>query len=328
MNQPLISIVIIGRNEGERLGRCIKAVQDLDYPTQKKEIIYVDSRSSDGSVAYAKKLGVEKVFTLKQEKTCAAMGRNMGLSQAKGELILFLDGDTQISRDFLTVAVPHFDKEEIAIVYGRRNEIHPESLYIRLCGSDWSQRIPGFTETSAGDVLIRSSVIRDIGGYKEIIAGEDPEMSNRVINSGFKILFINKDMVNHDLGIRSFHQYWKHSVRSGFAYAVVANMTKKREIPLWVDKNRKIMLQGSIYLLAPIITILVSLILKSILPAIFYLILGFLIVVRSYMKNRKKGMNGGFNLFYSMHSHFLKIPMLIGQLTYHTNKNKSLIEYK
>ena len=328
MNYPFVSIVIIGRNEGARLVKCIESAQNLEYPADKMEIIYVDSLSSDGSADRVKKMGIEKVYVLKEEKTCAAMGRNLGLEHAKGDLILFLDGDTQISSDFLSAAVPHFDNDEIAIVYGRRTEIHPESLYIRLCGSDWSQRIPGFTETSAGDVLMRSRVIREIGGYKEIIAGEDPEMSNRVINGGYKILFLDKDMVRHDLGMHSFRQYWRHSVRSGFAYAVVADITKLRPIPLWVDKNRKIRLQGLIYILAPLLGATASVLLGTPLPFLIYLILGGLILGRSYVKNRKRGIKGTFNAVYTLHSHFLKIPLIIGQLTYLTNKNKSLIEYK
>jgi len=328
MKVPFVSIVIIGRNEGDRLVKCIQSARKLEYPSDRKEIIYVDSRSSDDSVEQAKKLGIEKIFVLEQEKTCAAMGRNLGMQHAVGELILFLDGDTQISRDFLTAAITHFEKEEIAIVYGRRTEIHPESLYIQLCGSDWSQRIPGYTETAAGDVLMRAEVIREIGGYKEIIAGEDPEMSNSVINAGYKILFLDKDMVKHDLAMHSFRQYWKHSVRSGFAYAVVADITKGRAIPLWVDKKKKIMRQGVLYILAPLLGIAASFLLWTIIPFIMYLILGGLILGRSFIKNRMKGMKMGFNAIYTLHSHFLKIPLMIGQLTYLTNKNKSLIEYK
>lgn len=328
MNYPNVSVVIIGRNEGDRLIRCVQAVQNLEYPSEKMEIIYVDSRSSDGSAARVRNLGVEKVYILEQEKTCAAMGRNLGLKHSKGEFILFLDGDTQISSDFLVTAIPHFEQDEIAIVYGKRIEIHPESRYIKLCGSDWSQRIPGFTETSAGDILMRSSVIKEIGGYKEIIAGEDPEMSNSVINAGYKILFLDKDMVKHDLAIYSFKQYWKHSVRSGFAYAVVADLTKERAIPLWLDKQRKIMLQGSAYLIAPFIALAASLFLRTPIPFIIYIFLGALILGRSYLKNMKKGMERKFNAIYTLHSHFLKIPLIYGQLTYRTNKNKSLIEYK
>jgi len=328
MNDPFVSIVIIGRNEGDRLVKCIQSVQNLDYPSERKEIIYVDSRSSDDSVDRARQLGVEKVYVLEQEKTCAAMGRNLGLQNAAGDLILFLDGDTQISSDFLTTAIPHFEKEEIAIVYGRRTEIHPESLYIKLCGSDWSQRIPGYTETAAGDVLIRADVIKEIGGYKEIIAGEDPEMSNSVINAGYKILFLDKDMVKHDLAMHSFKQYWKHSIRSGFAYAVVADLTKGRTIPLWGNKKKTILLQGSLYILAPLFALTLSLLFRNPIPFLIYLILGSLILIRSFLKNKRKGVDRKFNTIYTLHSHFLKIPLMFGLFLYLTNKNKSLIEYK
>lgn len=328
MINPLVSIVIIGRNEGDRLIQCIESVKNLDYPSNKKEIIYVDSRSSDRSVENAEALGVEKVYIIEQEKTCAAIGRNLGLKHAEGELVLFLDGDTQISKDFLNRAIPHFENDEVAVVFGKRTEIYPESIFIRLCGSDWSQRTPGYTDTAAGDVLMKAKVIREIGGYMEIIAGEDPEMSNRVINAGHKILFLDIDMVKHDLAMHSFSQYWKHSIRSGFAYAVVADLTKERSTPLWVDERKKIELLGALYITAPLLGIICSFILGTVTPFLIFTLMGVMILGRSFIKNRKKGLGTGFNMIYTIHSHLLKIPLFIGLLTYMFNKNKSLIEYK
>ena len=56
-NLPPISVVVIGRNEGQRLVRCLKSVRAADYPPDRIELIYVDSNSSDGSAAAAEELG-------------------------------------------------------------------------------------------------------------------------------------------------------------------------------------------------------------------------------------------------------------------------------
>ena len=53
---PLVSVVVIGRNEGERLKRCLASLA-----TDSTCIVYVDSGSSDGSVDHARKSGVDVV---------------------------------------------------------------------------------------------------------------------------------------------------------------------------------------------------------------------------------------------------------------------------
>ena len=51
---PLVSVVIIGRNEGPRLSRCLASVRAADAQAFTLEILYVDSASSDDSVARAR----------------------------------------------------------------------------------------------------------------------------------------------------------------------------------------------------------------------------------------------------------------------------------
>lgn len=55
-----VSVVIIGRNEGARLTRCIESVQAADWQGQEYELIYVDSRSTDDSVDRANSLGAQQ----------------------------------------------------------------------------------------------------------------------------------------------------------------------------------------------------------------------------------------------------------------------------
>ncbi|MDC7223954.1 MAG: glycosyltransferase family 2 protein [Spirochaetales bacterium] len=327
--KPLISVVIIGRNEGEKLVRCIESVRKINYPQDLLEVLYVDSDSSDQSLERAREAGVDKALSLVSDRPCAAAGRNRGLRESRGELVLFLDGDTIIEPDFLEKALPSFEDESIAIVYGNRCEIHEDQFYIQLCNRDWD-RTYGFTETSGGDILARRSVMEEIGGYYEIIAGEDPEMSNRVVNRGYRILHIEAKMVDHDLGIRTFPMYWKHAVRSGFAYSIVADLTGKREKALWVRENGKIMIQGFAMVSFTVLCLVLAVFLKSPFPCLLaYLGLNSLQIVRLFIKNRGKFNTLKMNLAYSaLHCYVLKVPMFVGQLKYYLNKNQKLIEYK
>ena len=324
-----ISVVIIGRNEGEKLNRCIQSVLNMDYSRDDYEIIYVDSDSTDGSIDTAQNLKVDKVISLVTDNPCAAAGRNRGLNDAKGEFVLFLDGDTEIKPDFIRKAIPCFSNPQIAIVYGDRYEINLDEFYIKLCAMDWN-RTYGFTETSGGDILIRKSITDVLGGYYEIIAGEDPELSNRVINAGYKILHLETDMVSHDLGIDNFKKYWKHAIRSGFAYSIVASLTKDRPVTLWVNINRKIMVHAIAIIGIFLSSCILSMSFSSIIPGIlFFLLLNLSLIFLLMIKSSLSFSNWKIKLaYFGLHCHFLKIPLFLGQIRYYFNKKQKLIEYK
>ena len=98
----MISFIIIGRNEGWKLSKCIQSIIDLiEYNTiDKFEIIYVDSGSTDNSIEKAKEFEVVRIFKLTGNFN-AAIARNVGSKEAKGDVYFFIDGDMEIKPNFL-----------------------------------------------------------------------------------------------------------------------------------------------------------------------------------------------------------------------------------
>ena len=92
---PALSVVVIGRNEGARLAKCLDSVGKV-RGVEVKEIIYVDSASTDGSPELASQFGAV-VIVVRSERPTAALGRNAGWRRAESDLVLFLDGDTVAS---------------------------------------------------------------------------------------------------------------------------------------------------------------------------------------------------------------------------------------
>src|SRR5215218_5931942 len=123
---PMLSIVIIGRNEGDRLMHCIDSVRAMRVGDGGSEIIYVDSRSRDGSPDRARSRGV-RVISVPAEHPTAARGRNAGWRACSGTFVLFLDGDTIVAPEFVERALPEFQNPRLAVVWGERREIHRES---------------------------------------------------------------------------------------------------------------------------------------------------------------------------------------------------------
>ena len=92
----MITFIVIGRNESWRLERCLKAIRKTASSELKQpyEIIYVDSKSTDGSVELAQQYA-DRIFLITGECS-AAIGRNVGAMEARGEVLFFLDGDMEL----------------------------------------------------------------------------------------------------------------------------------------------------------------------------------------------------------------------------------------
>jgi len=322
MNILQLSVVIIGRNEGERLEHCIRSVQAIDYPQSNIEIIYVDSNSSDRSTKRAAALGVQQVLSVKPERPTAAIGRNAGWRAASAPLILFLDGDTILDPNFIKVAVESFNDSNIAIVSGHVRERYPQaSIYQQVLDLDWIAQ-SGISETCGGIALMRRDVLEQVDGFNsELIAGEEPEMCQRIGAKGYKILHIDQDMVLHDLAMTHWSQYWRRSVRTGHAYAEVSNLLKSSSINFWQRESRQNFLRASFFISIFILGFIMNILWFS---GLVFLVLS----LRSGWKSRWKSSRLMTLFWYGLHSQFQQIPIMIGQLSYYYGKPQQLIEYK
>src|SRR5690348_10601282 len=130
-----IGVIAIGRNEGERLRAClVSARRDC------AAVVYVDSGSSDESVALAKSLGVHVVDLDLTKPFTAARARNEGFAKLKQidpsvEFAQFVDGDCEIVEGWIAKATAELAaRPKAAIVCGRRRERFPDaSIYNQLC---------------------------------------------------------------------------------------------------------------------------------------------------------------------------------------------------
>lgn len=221
-----IRVVVIGRNEGERLKRCLRSLPEH------LEVVYVDSASADDSVEFALSRGVQVSHLDLAKPFTAARARNAGLQKfietsSNFEFVQFVDGDCELEAAWLPEAVNFLDCDEsVAAVCGRRRERYPDaSLYNRICDQEWNTPI-GEASACGGDALFRLSALRECGSYdSSLVAGEEPELCFRLRERGWKIWRIDQAMTIHDADMHHFGQWWKRAVRSGFGYAQVWHKT-------------------------------------------------------------------------------------------------------
>jgi GT2 family glycosyltransferase len=216
-----IGAVAIGRNEGERLERCLRSLLAAGL-----QPVYVDSGSTDGSRALAARLGVPVIALDLTRPFTAARARNVGLAallqrSPELELVQFVDGDCELESAWIPAATAALaDLPRAAAVCGRRRERYPRATrYNLLCDLEWDTPI-GPAEACGGDALLRVAPLSDAGGYREeLIAGEEPELCHRLGLAGWQIQRLDVPMTVHDAAMTRFGQWWSRSKRSGYAAA-------------------------------------------------------------------------------------------------------------
>lgn len=221
-----VGVVVIGRNEGERLRKCLESV--VGTPGR---VVYVDSGSTDASVEMARAMAVDVIELDMRIPFTAARARNAGFQRMR-ELapqhpyVQFLDGDCELVSGWLKKAAAFLDSHgDVAVVNGRLYERYPQrSIYNMLCDIEWDTPV-GETRTCGGNAMMRVDAFEKVSGYRaDLIAGEEPELCVRLRASGWRIWHLGEGMALHDAAILHFGQWWKRTLRAGYAYAQGADL--------------------------------------------------------------------------------------------------------
>ncbi|WOH53731.1 glycosyltransferase family A protein [Bradyrhizobium sp. sBnM-33] len=218
-------IVVIGRNEGQRLITCLRSVSAA------AAMVYVDSNSTDGSVQAARELGADVVELDLSIPFTAARARNAGFAHLLTIVpevlyVQFVDGDCELASGWLEAAVGFLDHQaDAAAVCGRLRERHPDrSVYNWLCDREWD-RSTGEVRAFAGNVMIRTAALKAAGGYHDdVIAGEEEELSVRLRQAKWRLWRLADEMALHDAAMFHFGQWWRRTCRGGYAFALGSHL--------------------------------------------------------------------------------------------------------
>lgn len=211
------AMVLIGRNEGPRLKCALEALHD--YPGQ---VIYVDSDSSDDSVATANTCGADVIELDPSTPLNAARGRNAGYRRALDvdpslRYVQFIDGDCEMDPGWADIAVRAMeDDPAIAVVCGRLHERRVGlNAYHRLLDQEWQTPV-GEVASSGGIAMMRVAMLEEVGLFNPTIrVGEEPELCMRLRAHGGKIVRLADTMAYHDADMTRFSQWWARCRRNG-----------------------------------------------------------------------------------------------------------------
>ncbi|WP_238363857.1 glycosyltransferase [Mesobacterium pallidum] len=216
-----VAAVVIGRNEGARLERCLTSLQG-----EADRIVYVDSGSTDHSVAFARQIGAEVVELDMSQPFTAARARNAGFEALKPNLpdcVQFVDGDCGVEKGWIAKGIAFLEtRPDVGMVTGWRREIAPEaSIYNAMAQHEW-HRPAGQITACGGDMLLRAEAFDALGGMNpQVIAAEDDELCVRLAKAGWVLWRLPEPMTLHDAAMTRFSEWWRRAVRTGHGFAQV-----------------------------------------------------------------------------------------------------------
>ena len=220
MKYPFVSVVVGIRNEEKFIEECIESLLNLDYPKDSYEIIIVDGMSTDKTRDIVQKYPIK--LLLNERKNVAA-ARNLGVKNARGELVAFTDGDCKVDSQWLKTLVREMeDSPEDVVCFGGPNLIFDtDPVFGRVVGyaqesflgSGGSAQSKNSTKKHyVGSLpncnaMYKKAAIQEVGGFDErFVVGQDGDLNYRIGKKGNKFLYIpNAQVLHHRRGtLKSF----------------------------------------------------------------------------------------------------------------------------
>ena len=322
-----IGVVVIGRNEGERLVACLES---LDAASARA--VYVDSGSTDGSQEAARSRGIEVVELDMSTPFTAARARQAGVerllaSEPQPEVLQFVDGDCTLADGWLQTGAAALAADDgLAVVSGRLRERHPQaSIYNLLCDVEWNTPV-GPALACGGNAMMRAAAYREVGGFDPtLIAGEEPELCYRLRQRGWRIERLAAEMGMHDAAMTRFSQWWTRAKRYGFATAQNARLHGAGEEGFARDELRRILSWG---LGLPALTLAAV----SVIGLYGLLVLGLLGLQFLRLALRHRGLGALAGSAYALACVLTPFAAVLGVLRFHRlrlgRRAATVIEYK
>lgn len=192
-----ITFIVPAKNEEKRIPYCLEAIRAVDKQNHRIQVIVVDNGSSDNTVCVARN---HRAQVHVQENATIAQMRNFGASRATGDILVFVDSDVVVAKDFLSCSLPHFDKAEVGMVTGRIGIPTDSSWVARTweLGRRKSIKLDYINWASSMNMLVKRDLFHQIGGFSEsLITCEDVDFSNKLRLQGRKILYDDSVVVTH-----------------------------------------------------------------------------------------------------------------------------------
>jgi len=184
----MISVVIPTLNEGRNLQSCFDSL--LNQTFKDFEVLIVDGGSHDSTVQIAERNGIPVMHVLKKRPHDVSAARNQGMRAAKGDVMVFLDADTTLSRNCFEVVSDHFRPNDVVGVSCQTFPLEGNGLehLFYKCNNlliDAANKLKKNQLSYFSCLAYRRAPLVRIGGFREDLqACEDLDLARRLSTYG------------------------------------------------------------------------------------------------------------------------------------------------
>ena len=279
----MVTVMVPCRNEKDFIHLCLDSIIEQDYPKTQLEVLVIDGMSEDGTREVIEKYTNEHSYIkfLNNRKKITPAAMNIGIRNAKGDIIMKLDAHTVYKKNYISNCVKYLNDYGADNVGGvlkaipKDDTLLAKSIVIAIShpfgvGSSFfriGSKRPIWVDTVSFGCY-RKEMFKKIGLYDENLArGQDMELNQRLRKAGGKIL-LHPDIISNYYPRSNFIAFFENKVIDGF-WAIY---------PLKFVKHMPVALRHIVPLV--FVTSLLGLgILSLVFPMFFWL---FLLILISY----------------------------------------------
>ncbi|MBC8264243.1 MAG: glycosyltransferase family 2 protein [Anaerolineales bacterium] len=225
---PFVSVVIPVRDEEKFIAPCLQSVIDQDYPTGSMEVLVVDGRSEDRSREIVAEFSYRHflIKLLDNPKLSAPAGLNLGIEEAKGDIIVRVDGHCVLEPDYVSQCVRCLRETGADNVGGLMKAVgqnYVEQTIALAINSFFGSGGSKFHYAQKGQYVdtvylgaFRRSVFDDVGFFNEkLVRNQDYELNYRIRAAGGKI-FLSPAIKSSYYGRSTLRDLWYQYLQYGF----------------------------------------------------------------------------------------------------------------
>jgi len=215
MDNCLVSFIVLTYNRKDELIQALKSIQSQSY--HPKEIIVVDNGSTDGSSTLIKESFPSVKLIRLNNNVGVGRGKNIGIQNAQGDVLIFIDDDAFfVDRNSTKLIVNRLLSEENLGLIGCKIFNLPKNGIDRKEIPRRDKKIIEHEHETTYFVgtgfALKRKVIESVGLFPEdyFYSGEELDLSFRMIEAGFKIIYFPKVVVYHNVSPKG-RPVWQRS---------------------------------------------------------------------------------------------------------------------
>jgi len=302
-----VSIILAFYNEELTITDCLNSLVNQTY--KNIELILVDDSSTDKSTFIARdferRYDFIKYFRIEHRDELQEWPRIQGAKQATGEILFMAEADAKYAQDYVELCAKHLKNKQVGGVVGHLNVWEPKTFISKYKALTINPRFADIenmnSELAKGNIAVwvfQKQIFDECEGYKEGYYGEERNLSQRMINKGYKLIY-------------EPNAKWWHRWRENIGETIESYFHFGRKMYA-LNKNDKQLIMKNLYFLAPFALVILSMFSMYFLLILF---LHFIVLEKAGLELYKKSKGNEFRNYALLSpavSYLQNIPFAVG----------------